>query len=112
LTKHRQAEHNILKGVGGMQERPDSEHIYGLVPYHEYKVHNPIDSRLLMVNNPPGTYDSGLGDQLMDCVRDALRARHYSRRTAQSYSRWIKRYILFHNKPHPLRMGENEINSA
>ena len=94
-----------------MQERPDSEHIYGLVPSHEYKIHNPIDSHLLIVNDPPGTYDPGRADKLMNCVRDALRARHYSRRTAQSYSRWIKRYILFHNKRHPLEMGENEINT-
>jgi integron integrase len=47
--------------------------------------------------------------QLLDAVRDAIRVRHYSIRTEQSYIQWIKRYILFHNKRHPKEMGEPEI---
>jgi hypothetical protein len=31
-------------------------------------------------------------------VRQALRARHYSRRTEESYVAWIRRYIVFHGK--------------
>jgi hypothetical protein len=34
--------------------------------------------------------------RLLDRVRDALRARHYSRRTEKAYVAWIRRYILFH----------------
>ena len=47
--------------------------------------------------------------QLLDAVRDAIRVRHYSIRTEQSYIQWIKRYIFFHNKRHPKEMGEPEI---
>ena len=31
--------------------------------------------------------------RLLDRVRAALRARHYSRRTEEAYVAWIKRYI-------------------
>jgi len=43
--------------------------------------------------------------RLLDRVRDAVRARHYSRRTEKAYVAWIRRYILFHGKRHPLEMG-------
>ena len=33
--------------------------------------------------------------KLIDVVRDALRARHYSRRTEKAYVGWIRRYICF-----------------
>ena len=49
--------------------------------------------------------------RLLDQVRDALRVRHYSLRTEASYLQWIKRFILFHNKRHPLEMGEQEITA-
>lgn len=47
----------------------------------------------------------------MDRMHLALRTRHYSRRTEQSYSHWVRRYILFHQLRHPLEMGEREINT-
>jgi integron integrase len=49
--------------------------------------------------------------RLLDRVRDAIRARHYSLRTEEAYVGWIRRYILFHNKRHPQEMGEREINA-
>lgn len=55
-----------------------------------------------MTANPP---------KLMDQVSDALRTKHYSYRTEQTYKDWIKRYILFHNKRHPKDMGEAEIRA-
>lgn len=47
--------------------------------------------------------------RLFDRVRDALRARHYSRRTEEAYIGRIRRYILFHGKRHPAEMGAAEI---
>jgi len=47
----------------------------------------------------------------MERVSDALRTKHYSYRTEQTYTDWIKRYILFHDKRHPKDMGENEIRA-
>ncbi len=47
--------------------------------------------------------------RLLDRARDILRARHYSRRTEETYIAWIRRYILFHGKRHPIEMGAAEI---
>ena len=50
-----------------------------------------------------------LSSPFLHRVRDAIRLRHYSIRTEQSYLSWIKRFILFHNKRHPQEMGEQEV---
>ncbi len=47
--------------------------------------------------------------KLLDRVRWHLRVKHYSIRTEQAYTDWIRRYILFHGKRHPAEMGEEEI---
>jgi len=49
--------------------------------------------------------------RLLDRVREAIRVRHYSLRTEQSYIQWIRRFILFHDKRHPDAMGEPEISA-
>ena len=49
--------------------------------------------------------------KLLDCLREALRSRHYSRRTEQTYCHWVKRFIYFPNVRHPSEMGEPEINA-
>ena len=49
--------------------------------------------------------------KLLDQVRDKIRLKHYSLKTERSYIGWIKRYIVFHNKRHPLTMGKEEIES-
>lgn len=49
--------------------------------------------------------------QLLDQMRQALRSRHYSRRTEQTYCHWVKRFIYFHNVRHPAEMSEAEINA-
>jgi integron integrase len=49
--------------------------------------------------------------RLLDRVRDAVRARHYSLRTEEAYVAWTRRYVLFHKKRHPQEMGEAEINA-
>ena len=43
--------------------------------------------------------------KLLDRVRDAIRARHYSRRTEVAYVSWIRRYIGFHRKVHTAMLG-------
>lgn len=47
--------------------------------------------------------------KLLDLVRDKIRFKHYSIKTEQSYTGWIKRYIVFHDKKHPIEMGKREI---
>jgi hypothetical protein len=46
---------------------------------------------------------------LIERVRRAIRARHYSRRTEDAYVQWINRYIVHHGKRHPLDMGRDDV---
>jgi len=49
--------------------------------------------------------------KLLDQVRDVMRRKNYAYRTEQTYTSWIKRFILYHNKQHPREMGAREIES-
>ncbi len=65
---------------------------------------------------PPGPAGAaGLGasrvaaPRLLDQVRGQLRLRHYSPRTETAYVQWIRRFILFHGKQHPLTLGSHHV---
>jgi integron integrase len=49
--------------------------------------------------------------RLLDRLRAAVRARHYSLRTEEAYVAWVRRYVVFHGKRHPDELGEAEINA-
>lgn len=49
--------------------------------------------------------------KLLDLVRDKIRFKHYSYSTEKTYVHWIKHYILFHHKKHPIEMGKIEIEA-
>jgi len=60
---------------------------------------------------PTSSSPTGKGKKLLDQLRDAIRAKHYSYRTEQTYIDWCKRYILYHEKRHPAEMGVPEIQA-
>ncbi len=47
--------------------------------------------------------------KLLDLVREKIRFKHYSYSTERTYVHWIKQYIFFHNKKHPIEMAKREI---
>jgi integron integrase len=49
--------------------------------------------------------------RLLDQVRSVIRVRHYSRRTEEAYTYWIRQFILFHDKRHPIEMGAVEVGA-
>lgn len=49
--------------------------------------------------------------RLLDQVRERCRVKHYSLRTEQAYTHWIRRYILFHGKRHPRDMGAPQVEA-
>lgn len=49
--------------------------------------------------------------EIIQATRAAIQVKHYSPRTAEAYVGWIRHYILFHGKRHPLEMGIPEIES-
>jgi len=49
--------------------------------------------------------------RLLDQVRAAIRARHYSRRAEEAYVHWIRRFIVFHGRRHPRELGASEVSA-
>jgi integron integrase len=49
--------------------------------------------------------------KLVDQIRDAIRLRHYSLRTEQTYVSWFVRFVKFNNMRHPSEMGEDEVRA-
>ena len=47
--------------------------------------------------------------RLLNQVRDKIRLKHYSIRTEQAYTDWVRRFVLFHKKRHPKEMGAGEV---
>jgi integron integrase len=70
-----------------MPERPDSATVSALSP------------------------DSGRNRRLIERFRDAVRSRHYSRRTEKAYWYWIRWFIRFHGMRHPAELGAPEVTA-
>ena len=49
--------------------------------------------------------------KLLDQLRATLRTKHYSYHTEKAYVFWVKRFILYHGKRHPLEMSEPEVEA-
>jgi len=47
-----------------------------------------------------GSTSASTQPKLLDRMREALRSRHYSRRTEETYCHWVKRFIFFHHVRH------------
>ncbi len=64
------------------------------------------------MSSPPA-YSAPHAPMLMEVVRQHIRAKHYSRRTEQSYTNWIKRFVCFYHKKHPRDrdMGAPEVEA-
>src|SRR5262245_6063966 len=49
--------------------------------------------------------------RLLDCVREAIRLRRFSRSTEKVYVFWIRRFVVYNGKRHPREMGSPEIKA-
>jgi len=76
--------------------------VYGVAPK------DTLGARLLLRETGPAEAPK---PRLLHRVRQAIVARHYSRRTEKAYVHWIKRYIFFHGKRHPAGMGAAEVTA-
>ncbi|MFQ5719438.1 MAG: integron integrase [Acidobacteriota bacterium] len=59
----------------------------------------------------PGLSRGGRPVRLLDAVRAAVRACHYSPRTERAYTGWVRRFVRFHRMKHPRSMGSEEISA-
>lgn len=48
--------------------------------------------------------------KFLDCIRKDMRDKGYAYQTEKTYVDWIRRFILFHGKQHPAKMGGGHIN--
>lgn len=48
---------------------------------------------------------------LIERYREELQARHYARRTVDTYEQWLRRFLRFHHRRHPREMGSDEVNA-
>jgi len=48
---------------------------------------------------------------LLDVVREKCRLKHFSIRTEEAYSGWIRRFVVYHGKRHPRELGEVEVTA-
>lgn len=49
--------------------------------------------------------------KLLEQVSDAIKVKHYSSRTGETYIYWIRRFILYHHKRHPKEMSVPEVQA-
>ena len=61
------------------------------------------------INFTTSTQERLMKIKLLDQVRETARLKHLSLRTEEAYVQWIKRYVLFHKKKHPMTLGGNEV---
>ena len=64
-----------------------------------------------MGEEQPAGKGASEGPRLLESVRDAIRRRHYSLRTEESYVHWIWRFVHFFGKRHPRKMGAAEVTA-
>ena len=48
--------------------------------------------------------------RLIERFREAIRARHYSRRTEKTYWYWVRWFVVFHGKRHPRGLGAEQVS--
>ncbi len=61
------------------------------------------------VNTAPGAAPAPAPPRLLDSLRHAVRVRHYSIRTEDTYLDWVRLFILLHGKRHPRDLGGAEV---
>ncbi|MDI6770839.1 MAG: integron integrase [Anaerolineales bacterium] len=62
-------------------------------------------------HRPDAPANAGRPPKLMEQMSQALRSRHYSPRTEQTYTHWVRQFIFHHHVRHPAEMAEPEINA-
>lgn len=77
---------------------------------------SPSSSRRSPASGPPGPEPPHPAEAfreppVVERLREAIRARHYSRRTESAYAGWVRRFVRFHQGRPPGRMGEKEVTA-
>ena len=65
-----------------------------------------------VVSSTPVTETRAKAPKLLARMREALHARHYIRRTEETYCQWVRRFIFFHNVRHPSEQGRHHTDES
>jgi len=49
--------------------------------------------------------------KLLDIIKEKMEFKNYSLKTQKNYRWWIKKYIIYHQKKHPMEMGKEELET-
>jgi integron integrase len=79
-------------------------------PYTDRVIQNAM-SQVPDSSAHPVVAADGKEKKLAERFREAIRARHYSRRTEKTYWYWIRYFIFFHGKRHPSQLGGDEVSA-
>jgi len=75
---------------------------------YRYLLNNPLKGQNVLLKK---VLIMEVKKKLLDIVRDKVRFKHYSLSTEKTYIHWIKHYIFYHNKKHPIEMAKPEIEA-
>lgn len=61
--------------------------------------------------SPALTPGLAAANDLVQRMRQVIRQRHYSLRTEKSYAAWVRRFLAFHHRTDPARLGAAEVRA-
>ncbi|WP_313933527.1 phage integrase N-terminal SAM-like domain-containing protein, partial [Pseudidiomarina fusca] len=70
----------------------------------------PID-RLCLTHDYQKSWMLMMASPFIEKLRADMRLRGYSLKTEKSYLGWIRQFIYFHKKRHPIDMGAEEVKA-
>ncbi len=62
-----------------------------------------------MADDPGSVLPGPSRPRLVVQIRQAIRVRHYSRRTEEAYVAWVRRYVRFHGMRHPAELDAGDV---
>jgi len=71
----------------------------------------PFDQEQRSQSGPLSAGAAAAANAVIQRLRQAIRQRHYSRRTEKSYAGWIRRFVAFHRYRDPALLGTAEVRA-
>jgi len=74
----------------------------------------PAKTSVPETSSPPGPLSAEAGaaaNAVIQRLRQAIRQRHYSRRTEKSYAGWVRRFVAFQHYRDPVLLGTAEVRA-
>jgi hypothetical protein len=71
----------------------------------------PFDQERRSQSGPLSAGAVAAANAVIQRLRQAIRQRHYSRRTEKSYAGWIRRFVAFHRYRDPALLGTAEVRA-